>query len=175
MVSLQQIKTNVLRLRDGMEELWENKTQSDIRGFQFFGYCEYSRDFCYSWQSRGCSHMRTRSCQSGIEVQIQTDKTSAPPSCRNVKRCEYFLQPWHERSPNQGWGEQAAPGWRTTDGHNKNWAGRKREWGFGRVGHFEGGKRCDLREKGQTMRGKKLDLFRWKIKVKEKADQKLLW
>lgn len=52
--------------------------------------------------------------------------------------------------------------------------GGKREWGFGRVEHLEGGKKCDLREKGQIIRGKKLDLFRWKIKIKRKGRSKIV-
>lgn len=49
-------------------------------------------------------------------------------------------------------GEKPKPGMGSTaDGHNKSWAG---EWGFVRVEHLEGRKRGDLREQGQTMRGK---------------------
>lgn len=135
MVSLQQIKTNVLRLRDGMEELWENKTQSDIRGFQFFEYCEYSRDFCYSWQSRGCSHMRTRSCQSGIEVQIQTDKTSAPPSCRNVKRCEWAFPPAMAREK-----PKSGVGWTgSTRMENNRWTQQELGWEEEGMGFWKSG------------------------------------
>lgn len=67
---------------------------------------------------------------------------------------EHSLQPQRERSPHQGWDGQAAPGWRTTRGHNKSWAEGKKEWGFGRVRHLERGKRWDLREQGQTMGGR---------------------
>lgn len=103
-------------------------------------------------------------------------------STTSMYKCEKM---WVDIPSSQGCGEQTAPGWRTTQGHNKSWAGGtgngvleqrmgfwNREWGFWNRGHLEGGKRCDLGEQGQTMRGEKLHLFRWKIKVKRKGRSK---
>lgn len=173
------IQTQLLRLHYGMEERQERQDSHTLEGL--------SSQVLWTQQRRFLLLMAISRMFSQEGTQLSLRGRGPDPNWQNLSttsmyKCEKM---WVDIPSSQGCGEQTAPGWRTTQGHNKSWAGGtgngvleqrmgfwNREWGFWNRGHLEGGKRCDLGEQGQTMRGEKLHLFRRKIKVKRKGRSK---